>query len=121
MNAETTRNLIATGLLLVIAFGLRWIAVNYVRRQDLASPQIGRRWIVQIRNAAFLLVAMGLVVIWAAELRTAAISLVALGAAFVLATKELIMCVSGALVRTSSRSFTIGDRMEVGFRAGGRH
>lgn len=114
MDAETTRNLIATGLLLAIVIGVRWVAVNYVRRQDWASPQIGRRWIVQIRNAAFLLIAMGLVFIWAAELRTAAISLVALGAAFVLATKELIMCVSGALVRTSSRSFTIGDRIEVG-------
>jgi len=114
VDSETIRNLIASGVLLLITLGLRWVAVNYVRRQDWASPQIGRRWIVQIRNAAFLLMAIGLVFIWAAELRTAAISLVALGAAFVLATKELIMCVSGALVRTSSRSFTVGDRIEVG-------
>jgi small-conductance mechanosensitive channel len=98
--------------------GLRWGTVRYVRRQDWASPQIGRRWIVQIRNAAFILMAMGLVLIWASELRAAAISLVALGAAFVLATKELIMCVSGALVRTSSRSFTVGDRIEVGSTRG---
>lgn len=114
MDTETIRNLIASGVLALVALGLRWFAVNYVRRQDWASPQIGRRWIVQIRNAAFLLMAIGLVFIWAAELRAAAISLVALGAAFVLATKELIMCVSGALVRTSSRSFTVGDRIEVG-------
>lgn len=114
MDADTLRNLIATGILLIVVLGLRWGAVRYVRRQDWASPQIGRRWIVQIRNAAFILMAMALVLVWASELRTAAISLVALGAAFVLATKELIMCVSGALVRTSSRSFTIGDRIEVG-------
>ncbi len=114
MDAETTRNLIGSGVLLAFTVALRWVAVKYVRRQDWASPQIGRRWIVQIRNAAFLLMAIGLVFIWAAELRAAAISLVALGAAFVLATKELIMCVSGALVRTSSRSFTVGDSIEVG-------
>jgi len=114
VDTDTIRNIAASGVWLIIAIGLRWGAVRYVRRQDWASPQIGRRWIVQIRNAAFILMAIGLVFIWAAELRTAAISLVALGAAFVLATKELIMCVSGALVRTSSRSFTVGDRIEVG-------
>lgn len=111
---DTLRNLIATGALLAVAFAIRWGAVRYVRRQDWAAPQIGRRWIVQIRNGAIILVAMGLVMIWATELRAVAISLVALGAAFVLATKELIMCISGALVRISSRSFTIGDRIEVG-------
>lgn len=114
MSTETTRNLIATGVLLVAMVGLRWLAVQYVRRQDWASPTIGRRWIVQIRNGAFILIAIGLIFIWAEELRAAAISLVALGAAFVLATKELIMCVSGAIVRASSRSFTVGDRIEVG-------
>lgn len=118
MDADNIRNLIATGILLIVVIGLRWGTVRYVRRQDWASPQIGRRWIVQIRNAAFILMAMGLVLIWASELRAAAISLVALGAAFVLATKELIMCVSGALVRTSSRSFTVGDRIEVGSTRG---
>ena len=114
MEADTVRNLVATGIMVIVVIGLRWGTVRYIRRQDWASPQIGRRWIVQIRNAAFILMAMGLVLIWASELRAAAISLVALGAAFVLATKELIMCVSGALVRTSSRSFTVGDRIEVG-------
>lgn len=114
MSTDTVRNLIATGVLVVAALLLRWVAVRYVRRQDWASPTIGRRWIVQIRNGVFILVAIGLVFIWAEELRAAAISLVALGAAFVLATKELIMCVSGALVRASSRSFTVGDRIEIG-------
>jgi small-conductance mechanosensitive channel len=114
MSDGTIRSLITSGVLLAGLLAVRWAAVRRVRRQDWASPQIGRRWIVQIRNAVFILMAIGLVFIWAEELRTAAISLVALGAAFVLATKELIMCVSGALVRTSSRSFTIGDRIDVG-------
>jgi len=51
--------------------------------------------------------------IWATEIRTLAFSLVAIAAAIVLATKEIIMCLSGALVRASGQSFAIGDRIEV--------
>ncbi len=87
--------------------------MRYVRNQEWANVQMSRRWMVQIRNLALLLLFFGLTVIWAEQLRSAAISLVALGAAFVLATKELIMCVSGAIVRTSGKSFSIGDRIEV--------
>ena len=35
-------------------------------------------------------------------------------AAIVIATKELIMCLSGTLLRASGRSYQIGDRVEVG-------
>ncbi len=106
-------DVISSGILIALVVIGRSVAVRYVRNQEWANVQMSRRWLVQIRNLALLLLFFGLTVIWAEQLRSAAISLVALGAAFVLATKELIMCVSGAVVRTSGKSFTIGDRIEV--------
>lgn len=103
----------STVILAVALTVIRGFAARYIRRQEWSSPQMGRRWIVQLRTIALVLFAIGLVFIWANELRAAAISLVALAAALVLATKELIMCVSGSLVRTSGRSFTIGDRVVI--------
>ena len=51
---------------------------------------------------------------WADELRTAAITFLALGVALVIATKELLMSISGSLVRATSASFGVGDRIIVG-------
>lgn len=107
-------DVISSAILVLVVLVARGAAVRYVRNQEWANVQMSRRWMVQIRNFAILLLFFGLTVIWAEQLRSAAIGLVALGAAFVLATKELIMCVSGAIVRTSGKSFGIGDRIEVG-------
>lgn len=104
---------LSTLILAAALLTARAFAVRYVRRQEWSSPQMGRRWIIQIRTALLLLMSIGLVFIWADELRAAAISLVALAAAVVIATKELIMCISGSLVRTSGRSFSIGDRVVI--------
>lgn len=83
-----------------------------------APVETRRRWLVQLRNGALLLFFCGVIVIWADELRTVALSLVAFTAAVVLATKELIMCLSGAILRGASRGFTLGDRIEVGAMRG---
>lgn len=78
------------------------------------SPENRRRWIVNSRNALLLILVIGLVFIWADELLTFAVSLVAIAAAIVIATKELILCFSGAVLRTASKSFALGDLIEIG-------
>lgn len=88
----------------------------FLRRQIARTglpPESKRRWLVQVRNGALILFFFGLTVIWAAELRSVALSLVAFAAAVVLATKELIMCLSGTILRGSAQSFKLGDRIEV--------
>jgi small-conductance mechanosensitive channel len=95
------------------------ILVRVVILRSLAANQhvpieARRRWSVNLRNAGFLLGLFGLLTIWARELETFALSMVAFAAAMVVATKELIMCIGGAFLRTMSNSYTLGDHIEVG-------
>lgn len=103
--------------LLAVALLLRTMAVRAVKRSQLPL-EIRRRWVVQIRNTAILLVVLGLTVIWASEFRAVALSIVAVAVALVIATKELLLCLSGALLRASSRAFSVGHRIEVGNQLG---
>jgi small-conductance mechanosensitive channel len=104
--------LISTGILMIILIVLRAITSRYIRR-NVVSTELRRRWLVQSRNAMILILLLGLVLIWADELRTLALSIVAIAVAFVVATKELILCLTGSILKTGSRSFNIGDRIQV--------
>jgi len=107
------RNLIATAILFVAVLLIRAVALRTVRRSAWASAQLTLRWTVQVRWASLLLLLLGLVIVWAEELRTLALSIVAIAAAIVIATKELILCLSGSFLRATSNSFSIGDRVEI--------
>lgn len=104
--------LIVTGILVVVLITLRAITSRYIRKHVI-STELRRRWLVQSRNAFILILLLGLVLIWADELRTLALSIVAIAVAFVVATKELILCLTGSILKTGSRSFNIGDRIQV--------
>lgn len=99
---------------IVVAVLLRWVLRRAVNSQHKVSADLRRRWLLQIRNLTFALIAIGLILIWATELKTAAISVVAIIVAIVLATKELILCLTGGLLKLSSRMFVLGDHIEVG-------
>ncbi len=105
---------ISTLALLLILITVRAVTLSRLRRMEGLSNDLRRRWSSQIRLWALLLLILGLMIIWGSELRAFALSVVAIAAAIVIATKELIMCVSGALLKTGGRSFVIGDRIEIG-------
>jgi small-conductance mechanosensitive channel len=104
---------IATLSLVVSVLVFRGLLARFVRDSQV-SADVRRRWLVQVRTGAVLTLLFGLVVIWAQELRTVAFSLVAVAVALTIATKELLLCLSGALLRTSSRAFSVGDRVQIG-------
>lgn len=103
-----------SGLLVVLLLLLRVLAGHAIRRRPDMPLHLQRRWTANLRNLLLLLGAVGLVLIWAPQLRTFALSLTAVAVAIVIATKELILCFSGSLMRASSSAFSVGDWIEIG-------
>lgn len=105
--------LISSALTLVgVSIAYRFVAAS-IRRLEWSSLEARRRWLVMVRNVAVLTGLFLLAVVWAEQLRTLALSVVAFAAAIILSTKELLMCVTGGLLRSSTAMFGIGDRIEV--------
>ena len=114
ISGDHVAQIVRTIILLLLILAGRWMTLRALRRTETMSMDMRRRWSAQVRLLSLLLLVLGLMLIWGSELRTFAISVVAIAAAIVIATKELIMCVSGTLLRASGKSFQIGDRIEVG-------
>ncbi len=109
-----TEKIIASIVMVALALIVRLTTARYVQRRTWAAAEDGRLLLVRVRNITVILLLAGLAVVWAQELRTAAISLVAFAVAAVIAGRELIMAVSGSLIRATSGSFTVGDRVQIG-------
>jgi small-conductance mechanosensitive channel len=107
------RELIFSMLLVVTVLLLRTMAARALLRYEKVSSEVRRRWVAAARNLSIAIVVFGLLSIWAEELRTLAVSLIAFAVAAVIATKELILCASGALVRAAGDAYGIGDRIEI--------
>jgi small-conductance mechanosensitive channel len=103
----------ATVVWVILVVVVRMLAVRAIQRTEFATLEAKRRVLVAVRNTAVMLLVAGVVVLWAQEIESLLLSIVAIAAALVLATKELIMCVSGALLRTTTNAFHVGDRIEV--------
>lgn len=112
LSEGTSLLLITSGILLLTVFLLKLLLNAYIRK-NVASPELRGRWLVQTRNGLILFLLLGLVIIWGDEIRSFALSVVAIAAAMVIATKELILCISGSIIKTGARSFNIGDRIQI--------
>lgn len=113
LDSQTGLRLLSTVAAIAALVILRWLVARVVVR-TIDDLDTRRRWLVLLRNLLLLLLFLTVVVIWADELRTFVLSIVALAAAIAIAGKEIIMCLTGALVRASRPSFRLGDRIEVG-------
>ncbi len=113
LRTSTLHDLAGTIVLLMAVIILR-IVVRRAILRHVRQPEVKLRWLVDLRNWLLAVTFLGLVFIWAKELQTFAVSVVALAVAFVIATKELIQCVSGSVLRTTQNVYSIGDRIEVG-------
>jgi small-conductance mechanosensitive channel len=107
------RDVIATVVLFVTVFGLRHVAVRFIRGKLPKNDQLQLRWAAQIRGFAYAILAFGILMIWAAELQSLAVSFVVFALAIVWATKETLTCVQGAVYRVSTNAFAVGDRINI--------
>lgn len=106
------RLLVNTLVLFLVMSVLRAVTARFITR-TVGSLELRRRWLVNSRNGLLLFLLLGLVMIWADELRALALSIVAIAVAFVVATKELILCVIGSALKTGAGAFSLGDRIQV--------
>lgn len=106
-------DLAASMLLLFVLWVARMVVTKLIRMRSNLPAHVLRRWIATSRNVFLLFLLIGLVLIWAPQLRTFALSLAAVAVAIVVATKEMILCISGSLLRASTRAFSVGDWIEV--------
>lgn len=107
------KNGLLTVALWAAVLGARWLVMRALRRRGLRPDEL-RRITGSTRSVMLAVLAVGTGALWFDELKLVALSLAAVAAAAVLATKELIMCAGGSFLRSSSRAFEVGDRVELG-------
>lgn len=107
------RELLGSVLLVVLLSTVRIAFERYMRSQDSFLSHSRRRVLSNVRNAILFLILVGLALIWAPALRTFALSLTAFLVAIIFATKELILCLSGGLLRASSGAVRVGDWVDI--------
>lgn len=116
-NFVTENRLIAAGvstlLIVLLVIVGRTVSLRFVRNAHWPSDQVRLRVTVQVKRAFYVALLLGLLIVWGAQLRMLALSVVAIAAAIVIGTKELLMCVLGSIVRTSTKSYGVGDRVEI--------
>lgn len=111
--SDAVLSLLASSVILIVTIMiLRALTARFIQR-TVQAPELRGRWLINSRNGFLLLMLLGLVMIWGEELRTLALSIVAIAVAFVVATKELILCFTGSILKSGSRSFVLGDRIQV--------
>lgn len=105
--------LIASVLFVVAVVLLRWIIVRYIQKKQFSDQELVSHWLNTITNVAQLIVAVGLIIIWLSELQYAMFSVAAFIVAIVIAMREFIQNFLGSLYLASTRTFSIGDWIEI--------
>ena len=109
-----SEEIIKSALMIVAVIAGRSILLSaHFRSHPDLSIENKRRSLVVSRNITMLLLFFGLAMIWAAQIQTLALSMFAVAAAIVVATKELIMCLSGSILRSVTKQYSIGDYIEI--------
>lgn len=104
--------LVITALLIGLVIASRYIVGRWIRRDTSILQEHQRQQFFYLRTAITVGLAFGLIMIWGGHLQNMLLSLTAVMVAVVIATKELIMCLSGFMMRATGQLFAIGDWIE---------
>ncbi|WNC73169.1 mechanosensitive ion channel family protein [Thalassotalea psychrophila] len=100
-----------------VVIGMQFVShqiVNFIRRGNDFLNERHRTWISRTKNMTVMIIAVMLLSLWWVELEKFALSIAAVAVAIVIASKELILCLSGSILRATSNAFVIGDWIRAG-------
>ncbi|MBY5920624.1 mechanosensitive ion channel family protein [Ferrimonas balearica] len=106
--------LLLSALLVFVILLVRRLVLSAIRGDAMFLSEGQRTWISLTKNGAFTILVLSIFLIWKSEISEFALSVTAIAVAVVVASKEIILCFTGSIQRASSRSFRIGDWIEVG-------
>ncbi|RJX75389.1 mechanosensitive ion channel family protein [Vibrio sinensis] len=109
-----THKMVFTCLIVFIIAIIRRLTLSKIRGDVNFVSEDQRKWMSRTKNGTFALTIVLLFVLWQSEINEFALSVTAIAVAIVVASKEIILCFTGSIQRASSRSFRIGDWIEVG-------
>ncbi len=101
-------------LIFLLIVLVRRFTLSRIRGDDAFVSEDQRKWMSRTKNGSFILLMLLLFTLWQSEINQFALSVTAIAVAIVVASKEIILCFTGSIQRASSRSFRIGDWIEVG-------
>lgn len=106
--------IITTLVIITTLLLLRVLVLKIIRGDHNFISEKQRQWMSRTKNGFAILIIITIFGIWNSEIKEFALSLTAIAMAVVIASKEMILCITGSIHRASSSSFTIGDWIEVG-------
>ena len=109
-----THKFIFTLLIIGLITIVRKIVLSKIRGDVAFITEKQRSWMSRTKNGTFTVTVILLFILWKSEINEFALSVTAIAVAIVVASKEIILCFTGSIQRASSRSFRIGDWIEVG-------
>ncbi len=101
-------------IITLILMALRALLIRVIRRKSVILSEDQLRWTSRAKNLILALIFFLWVIIWWQELHRFALSIAAVAVALVIASKELILCLSGAILRTTAGISSVGDWIEIG-------
>lgn len=107
-----------TVLVIAVVWTIRRLLINVIWGDTNFLSEEQRKWISTTKNGTFTLLLILMFIVWRSEINEFALSLTAIAVAVVVASKEIILCFTGSIQRASSRSFQIGEWIEVGALCG---
>ena len=105
--------LFTSAILIFAILAVRVVTNRWLETHSKLDTESKRRIKINIKNGLFLICLVALIFVWAPSLRTFALSLTAFTVAIILATKELILCISGYVLKSTSGIIGVGDWIEV--------
>ena len=107
------KKIIYSLIAIIILIITRIVSHKILISRNWKSAESRLKWLSFFKNINLFLIFVILLLIWGNQLKNFALSVMAILAALVLATRELLLCISGSIIRSVSHSFHIGDRIEI--------